>query len=198
MIQAIEKVMNVQTKSPTGACGSLSPTMTAVTCNAAQPAIAWRRSGRSPNQAEMPSATRNIGRPLLTNPPSKKDETTITAAEASGAAIGNRRRKNSGPTKAIVIRTSSQAGPSAPFGSGARTEIESMPAIAARISASTQKRRTSEERRVTRPGASREVGSRPRPAGRPRARRRRPRPARACRPGRGRRSRRRRPRSRRR
>ena len=72
MIQAIEKVMNVQTKSPTGACGSLSPTMTAVTCNAAQPAIAWRRSGRIPNQAEMPSATRNIGRPLLTNPPSSE------------------------------------------------------------------------------------------------------------------------------
>ena len=102
-----------------------------------------------------------------------------------------------GQKKPSVIRTSSQIGPSAPLGSGPFAAIPRETPIPARMSASTQNRRTSEESRLTRPGSSRATGSRRPPAGPLRAGRRRWRPARASRPVRGRRCRRRRRRSRR-
>ena len=135
--------------------------MTAVTCNAAQPRdrLAPIRPQPEPGgDAERHEEYRGA----------VVDEPAIDEGrDHDHGGRGQRRRhrepaaEEQGPRKAIVIRTSSQAGPSAPFGSGARTAIESIQAIAARISASTQNRRTSEERRVTRPGASRVVGSRP-------------------------------------
>ena len=98
--------------------GSLYVITAETACIATSPAIAWRRSGRIPNQAEMPSAVRKAAKLLSMNPASTNEEAPTTTSETSGAAIGNRRRKNRGPKKPSVIRTSTQIGASAPLGSG--------------------------------------------------------------------------------
>src|SRR5262245_13555910 len=98
----------------------------------------------------MPSATAKNGNALLTNSPAKKEATVTTTSAATGAAIGYLRRMNSGRQTPNEIRTSSQGGPSAPFGSGALTEIESRPISAAQMSASIQNLRARDDSCFTR------------------------------------------------